>query len=340
MSEHSGERATTTRAAAEGDLVSVILPAYNAAPFIEETLASIAAQTHRELEIIVVDDASTDETAALVEAFARSDPRVSLYRRPHAGMMPTRNFAARKSRGAYIAPCDCDDVWRADKIELQLRALREGSPRAGVAYCWSQGINEKNEIIFPDWSRHEAEGDVLSEMIVDSLPGSGSSPLIRRSCFEAVGGYPEKTPPRDEWEMYIALAGAYDYVLVRQHLVGYRIRSGSLSSNYQAMTISLAATRRWIAETWPDTPRDVLRRRDYTVNSYLSFIAARRRHPWRSFQFRIKAWLSRPDRIVSADTMGFYMLLIGQLFGVNVFYFAFWRPPRRWSSDAPIADGG
>lgn len=311
-------------------LVSVIVPALNAARFIGRTLQSIAAQSHRRIEIIVVDDGSVDDTPHVVSSLAQSDPRIRLFRRNRGGAPATRNFGVSQARGDFLAPCDSDDLWHPDKIALQLAALCSSPADVGVAYCWSVGINEEDAVIIHDWAHGTDEGNVLYAMIVNSLPGSGSSPLIRRSCFDNAGGYPEDVPNADEWQLYIALAGICGFVLVPKHLVGYRFRRGQISSNVEGMASSLARTTRWIAARWADTPPSVLRRRDYVVNCYLAFLSTRQRRFLSALRYRIAAWSAQPNELFSRSTLDFFLMMVGQSFGIDRYYYCFWRTPVTW----------
>ena len=101
-------------------LVSVVMPAWNAEATIVEALRSVAAQTYRDLEIIIVDDGSTDATAALAKEFCASDPRARTVRRSNGGPAAARNLGIAEARGEWIALIDADDVWHPTKIEKQL----------------------------------------------------------------------------------------------------------------------------------------------------------------------------------------------------------------------------
>src|SRR5262245_19671391 len=98
-------------------LVSVIIPAFNAARFLKQTLESVQKQTHAGLQVLVVDDGSSDETAAIGKAFAAEDARFLLVQQPNAGSCHARNTALQQARGDWIAYLDADDVWFPEKIE-------------------------------------------------------------------------------------------------------------------------------------------------------------------------------------------------------------------------------
>ena len=179
------------------ELVSIIIPVFNGQRLIGRTLASAFQQTYQSLDIIVVDDGSTDQTARIVEAAATRDPRIRLFSRTHHGLSATRNFAIAQARGALIAPLDADDLWHPEKIALQVIAMQSASSRAGVVYCWSVDVDENDFIIPPIRDKCTAEGHVVAELAAqNNFLENGSVPLIRRSYIEAVGGYDFKA---DQW---------------------------------------------------------------------------------------------------------------------------------------------
>jgi glycosyltransferase involved in cell wall biosynthesis len=128
------------------NLVTVVIPAYNAEATIDETLQSVRAQTYPSLEIVVVDDGSTDSTAQIVERHAVADARVLLIRQPNQGVAAARNAAIAAGRGQFIAPIDADDVWHPSKIEKQLAAMRDGGSKVGLVYTWSALLDQQSRV--------------------------------------------------------------------------------------------------------------------------------------------------------------------------------------------------
>src|SRR4051794_3877496 len=112
-------------------LVTVVVPAHNAAATLRQTLASIAAQTYRDLEIVVVDDGSTDDTSAIAAEFAHLDRRVRLVSQANAGVAAARNKGIALARGEYVAPVDADDLWEPTKIEKQVGVMTARGQRVG-----------------------------------------------------------------------------------------------------------------------------------------------------------------------------------------------------------------
>ncbi|WP_121119918.1 glycosyltransferase family 2 protein [Croceibacterium ferulae] len=219
-------------------LISVIVPAYNCAATIGETLHSIRAQTHVNIEIIVVDDGSTDETYLVATQHAAADPRIRVFRQPNGGVASARNRAIRESAADLIAPIDADDIWLPEKLELQLSAL-DSFPNVGLVYTWFARIDVQGRVIEID-NRHTAEGNVLAELCVRNIVGHASSPLILRSAIERVGGYDETFRIRnaqgcEDNKLYLEIAEYYSFAVVKKCVVGYREMPTGMSSNLHQM---------------------------------------------------------------------------------------------------------
>jgi glycosyltransferase involved in cell wall biosynthesis len=223
--------------------VSVIVPAYNASATIERTLRSIMVQTYAHLEIIVVDDGSNDHTAAIVERVGREDPRIILLRQPNEGVAAARNLGVAHANGEFIAPIDADDIWHARKIEKQIAVMEKGGDRIGLVYCYSRLIDE-HDIVTPQEGRQDkARGDVYALLILSNFVGNGSSPLIRRTYLQEVGGYDSSLRARgaqgcEDWGVSLSIAERWEIDLVPEYLVGYRIAAGNMSRNHVTMARS------------------------------------------------------------------------------------------------------
>lgn len=133
-------------------LVSVIVPTYNRAYCLARTLDSALAQSHAALEVLVVDDGSTDDTAALVRARYGNDPRVVYLYQDNAGVSAARNHGLRVARGDFVALLDSDDVWRPWKIELQLRCLQR-FPELGMVWTDMEAIDPSGAVFDPAYIR-------------------------------------------------------------------------------------------------------------------------------------------------------------------------------------------
>jgi glycosyltransferase involved in cell wall biosynthesis len=248
----------------DAPLVSVIIAAYNAASHIEETCRSARRQTYPVLEIIVVDDGSTDDTGRVVDAIAAVDSRVRVIHQNNMGVASARNAAIAAAKGEFIAPLDADDLWDPMKIERQVRRMKECGPDTGLVYCWWAWINESGDVLdrSPRW---DVEGRVLRRLIEVNFTGCASVPLFRRSGVEAVGGYDAGLQGRgsqgcEDWDLALRIAERYRAAVVRSVLVGYRRRTNSMSSQCDTMWQSQIHVMEALAARDPSLSRAILQR--------------------------------------------------------------------------------
>ncbi|ODP36480.1 glycosyltransferase family 2 protein [Sphingomonas turrisvirgatae] len=222
-----------------GKLVSVIIPAYNAARWIKATLRSVAAQTHRALEVIVIDDGSTDDTVAIAERFATGDPRFRVMRQANAGVAAARNHGASLAQSDWLAFVDADDLWTPDKTERQIAALAAAGPDAGLCYSWYVMIDSADTVIYREPGR-AIEGTVLDTLFVENFIGNGSAALVRRDAFERVGGFEPALRNAgaqgcEDILFYCRVAEHYRFAVAPGHHIGYRQLPDNMSSDLTRM---------------------------------------------------------------------------------------------------------
>ena len=203
-------------------LVSVIIPTYNHAAFLPAALESIQSQSYEPVEIIVVDDFSTDNTEEVVAEHATS--RTTYIKSANKGIVATsRNVGAKVAKGEYIAFLDADDVWAADKLALQLPHLADPSVAAvasDLSYSgarrYSQSRRGRSPAGYRDYGNIE---------IVRDNPIATSSVVMRRQDLERVGGFDESPEFRfiEDWELWLRLSVQRRIRVLGQPLVTYRI---------------------------------------------------------------------------------------------------------------------
>ncbi len=131
-------------------LVSVIIPAYNAEKYLSETVSSVLKQTEKDLEILIIDDCSKDNTKTLAYELAKDDSRITVVENEtNMGVAKTRNKGFSIARGKYVALLDSDDVWLEDKLERQIKSAKE--KKADLVYCSYSMIDEKGEKVCEDF---------------------------------------------------------------------------------------------------------------------------------------------------------------------------------------------
>lgn len=226
-----------------------------------ETVESVLSQTYRDIEIILVDDGSRDNSCEVAEQLCRADPRVRLLRNDrNRGIAHTLNAAARASAGAYLAPLDADDIWRPTKIARQVERIEACGPDYGFVYSPFQRIDAGNRVLFSA-PVLEIDGYGYLPHMVYNFVGNGSGLLMRREAFEQAGGYwsDRSTEGADDFYIQLSIARRWKIACAPSYLVGYRQSPGSVSS---AQVRNARATQRVleiIGEKFPETPERVLR---------------------------------------------------------------------------------
>ena len=209
-----------TASSAERPLVSVVVPTYNRADLLRATIDSVLAQTWRPLELIVVDDGSTDGTPELLASYG---DRLRAIRQANAGGTAARNAGTRAARGAFLTWLDHDDLMLPAKIERQMAVFGE-RPELGLVHCGYHRIDKDGRLL--DVVTGLPDGDVRARLVCGCFVWSGA-PLVRRECLDQVGLFDETvwSSDADMW-LRIALAG-WEWGCVQQPLGEYRILADS-----------------------------------------------------------------------------------------------------------------
>ncbi len=241
--------------------VGVVVPAYNAAGTLDATLRSIRAQTYPRLHVVVVDDGSTDETAALAHAHAAEDPRIRVVSQPNRGLAAARNRGIEECDCTFIAPVDADDLCHPEKFERQVRQFLKAGSACGLVYGWTEIIDE-NDRILADAVPTLHEGFVFPKLLAGNFIGNGSSPMMRRSVVLECGGY--DTTLRDQGaqgcedlKLYLQIAERHDFAVVPHALTGYRVTRRSMSSDIIQMIRSHHLVVAPYAQRYPEYENDV-----------------------------------------------------------------------------------
>ncbi len=206
--------------------ISVIIPVFNGEKTIEETVDSILNQTFKDIEIIIINDGSTDATLEIIKNI--SDSRIKIFSYPNAGLSASRNRGIDRAKEEYISFIDADDLWTPDKLESQLKALQKNT-QAAVAYSWTDYIDESSKFI-KSGRRIKVNGDAFSKLLVTNFLENGSNPLIRQKAFD-IGGFDESLTAAEDIDMWLRLAANYEFVCVEKPQILYRTSTTSMSTN-------------------------------------------------------------------------------------------------------------
>ncbi len=208
--------------------ISVVMPAYNAEKTLAAAVQSVLAQTYADFELLIVDDCSTDGTAALAEQLARRDSRIRILRNErNSGVSVSRNFGVAQAKYPWIALLDSDDQWTPEKLERQLRVL-ETQEDAGLIFTGVSYIDEAgrhSDFVF-HVPRHVTFRELLRQNVI-----SCSSVLVKRELLECWPMYPDQNIHEDYAAWLQILKEIPCAVGVDEPLLIYRVSSGSKSGN-------------------------------------------------------------------------------------------------------------
>ena len=208
--------------------VSVIIPAYNHARFLGACVESALGQTLAPAEVIVVDDGSTDDTAAVLERFSG---HVHVVRQPNRGVSAARNAGAAAAQGDALAFLDADDEWLPRKLEAQVARLQAG-PLVGLVHCGVVEIDAEGRVL---GERLDGlEGRVAEEMMLfrrGVILGGGSAAVVPRGAFSETGGFDESLSTSADWDLYHRIARRRAVAFVPQALVRYRVHGGNMHAD-------------------------------------------------------------------------------------------------------------
>jgi succinoglycan biosynthesis protein ExoM len=200
------------------DLVSVIVPVYQGERIVLGAVRSALNQTHRHLEVIVVDDGSTDATQAALSTVV--DERVQVLRQPNSGTAAARNLALSRARGRYVAFLDCDDRWFPEKIATELSLLRERADAIGIAYSSYYAVDDRGRLL-NGAPIHGYDGSALDVLLDGEDFLMPSVCLFDRRIFDAIGNFSERHFHED-YEFILRATRYFPIFPTKQRLVVYR----------------------------------------------------------------------------------------------------------------------
>jgi glycosyltransferase involved in cell wall biosynthesis len=208
--------------------VSVIIPTYNCAHYLEQAIESAMNQTYRDVEIIVLDDGSTDNTSEVVRKYGNN---IRYIRQANAGLPAARNRAIESSAGEFLAFLDSDDWWELSKLAKQVPLL-EDDPQVGLVYTDLRVVHDDGEII-PSFlaSRPLATSGYVFDRLLESGFILPSTVLLRRSCLDQVGMFDESMRSHEDIELWLRVCQSWKVALINEPLTHRRQGDANMTSN-------------------------------------------------------------------------------------------------------------
>ena len=189
--------------------VTVVIPSYNSLRYIAETMETVFNQTYQDFEVLIVNDGSTDGTAEWIEQLSKKESRVRMISQANKGLPGARNTGIKQARGKYIAILDADDLWEPTKLEKQVDSL-DNNPEVGLCYTWTALADSEGNSTGRVVASH-AQGNVWQQLTEMNMVCCGSTPMIRRSCFDDVGLFDENLRFSEDWDMWLRIAAGISF---------------------------------------------------------------------------------------------------------------------------------
>jgi len=209
--------------------VCVIIPTYNRADFLYSAINSVLHQTYQDFEIIIVDDASKDNTQEIISRF--HDKRIKyLNHESNKGEAAARNSGILYSNSQYIAFLDDDDEWFPEKLRLQVDILEKSMSKVGLVYSGYVVIDRNTQKILHKRIPMQ-RGPVYEDMLYRNFIGAPSTVILRRECIERIGLFDENIAYGLDHDLWIRIAQYYDFDYVKECLAIYFIHENRLSDN-------------------------------------------------------------------------------------------------------------
>ncbi len=233
-------------------LVSVIMPAYNSAAFLPQAVASVLEQNYDRIELIIIDDASTDNTSLVLEGFAQNSKIIILRSDQCSGPAAARNYGLSKASGDLIAFLDADDIWMPEKLSRQVRELEE-NPGLGWNYCDGLVVDTGLNPMYLISDRNNLpEGMIYEELMLRHPLIIPSGVLIRKEVFDHSGAFDPAIHGVEDWDLFLRIARSYKCSCLRQPLFQYRIHGANISRRAGKMEVALGLAYDKLIALHPD----------------------------------------------------------------------------------------
>jgi len=202
-------------------LISVIMPCYNAAHYVEAAIGSVLQQTYHQVELIIIDDGSTDGSTEIIERLSAGNPgRITVLHQTNSGPYAARNHGLAHARGNFVAFLDADDTWHPEALNALHDAMTE--TLADVAYCGWQNVGEAAANTQPNIPPNFAESDAAA-LFLQACPWPINGVLVRRQLIDTLRGFSERLPTAMDYDMWLRMLAAQPTVVrVPEVLAFYR----------------------------------------------------------------------------------------------------------------------
>lgn len=232
--------------------LTIVIPAFNVERYVADAVSSALSQSLPDIEVIAVDDGSTDSSASRVKAIA--DPRLKLLRQENRGLSAARNAGIRAAKGLYIGFLDGDDVWYPEKARSHV-AILDRDASVGIVSCYHEYLDERGRPTGQYLTTRKRSPSLRDLLVRNYLT---SSAVCRRECFERAGLFDESLRACEDWELWVRMmhVGNYQARVIPEVMSGYRVRPDSLTMDFEHQISSAQQVVSIFTRTVPSfTPR-------------------------------------------------------------------------------------
>ena len=260
------------RAMTRSPQISVVMPAYNVAPFILESVRSVLGQSFRDLELIVVDDGSDDGTTD--QLLAVTDPRLQVTQQANGGSSSARNSGIKLASGGYVGFIDADDLWSPIKLETHISFL-EQHPEVDLTFSRSELIDEDGNPTGRTSARVSGEVS-FQDLLTENVVNNGSAVVMRRKALDLAGYFDTELRACVDWDLWlrVAMLRPGNIFCLDGLFTKYRMRSGQITKDWRRMETEwnkVFAKARNIAGARVDLVADEARARFYRYLAYIAY---------------------------------------------------------------------
>ena len=212
--------------------VSVIIPAYNRVEYINQTVDSVLAQSYKNIELIVIDDGSTDSTYEKLEEYGEKINLLTHTGHINKGQSASINLGLEKANGKYVAILDSDDFWEPKKLEIQV-AFLEAHADIGLIYCNGYGVDAEGKRYYDFYNQDPNEQNDPNRVLLDCYILLPQNSLVRKSVYDQVGFFNEEYRSAQDHDMLIRIAEVCKFAYLPEYVFNYRRHESSISAQRQ-----------------------------------------------------------------------------------------------------------
>jgi len=210
-------------------LVSVIILTRNRPEYLVRAINSVLTQTFTDFEIIIIDDASTDDTPEVIKSF--HDPRIiSIRNNVNRGEAGSRNQGVNAAKGEFVSFLDDDDEWLPRKLDAQVNKFKNSKKETGCIYTWHCRVDLQTGEKIKE-TKYQKNGNIFKEMFEGNWVGTPSTVMVKKECFQLVGGFDESIGFSTDYDMWIRISKEFNIEYIGETLVNYGVHNKNMSTN-------------------------------------------------------------------------------------------------------------